>query len=580
MNSNENPTNNGEKNEKNNKTITKNNKVKEKDINIQNDQYFLSLFKNHNPNNKKFGLKKQKTDFKLKSNSTPKRKLPLLTYSSISFYDSLPSENAKGVGIEILKKKLISNKSNINKKKAELQDLKIQFNKLMKENKNHKNLIYEILKIDYEGDNSNRDNNAINNILYLGQVTEEELINKINSCNINNSQEKRLKDSYDIINLRTEINSKRKLLINKNSEYDTLKDNIKYKQMNEITVRLEQLIIDEKKIKLDIMKLEEILKKNNETLPTLEKECEKEEKNYEEIIKKENEYKNDFNNKLHKLGELRTDIQNIENKSKSKKILINKNTSSPEYKGTKTLSIKIKAKIDKMKYELLQIDNYKKEKRDELVKTVSERRAKVNEQKKKNAELETKINELTEKNQDLYMKSIEYDEEKKKLENRGKVSNKELKKISDLQFKLKEVKDSKQKLENECQEKENAFKNNENEQKEKNKEIINQLNDLKNNIQSMNGQISELSEKIKEMQNDIDKCTKDIETKKIEIQNFDNENNKRSKNEEELQNLKNNLINENENYKNENDKLKNDIKLIEEQIQKYIGANDKLQQIK
>ena len=214
----QNLTNNEEKNEKNNKTITKNNKVKEKDINIQNDQYFLSLFKNHNPNNKKLGLKKQKTDFKLKSNSTPKRKLPLLTYSSISFYDSLPSENAKGVGIEILKKKLMSNKSNINKKKAELQDLKIQFNKLMKENKNHKNLIYEILKIDYEGDNSNRDNNAINNILYLGQVTEEELINKINSCNINNSQEKKLKDSYDIINLRTEINSKRKLLINKNSE--------------------------------------------------------------------------------------------------------------------------------------------------------------------------------------------------------------------------------------------------------------------------------------------------------------------------------------------------------------------------
>jgi hypothetical protein len=254
QNTTKNSTNNDEKNEMNNRTITQNNINKEKDLVNQNNQNYLSIFNNTNSIDKKFNLKKQKTDFKLKSNSTSKRKLPLLTYSSISFYDSLPSENSKVIGIDILKQKLISNKSNINKKKAELQDLKIQFNKLMKENKNHKNLIFDILKIDNEEDNSSRENNNINNNLYLGLVTEEELMNKINECSINNTQEKKLKDSYDIINLRTEINCKRKLLLNKNNEYDKLRDNFKYKQMNEITTKLEELIIHEKKIKSDKFK--------------------------------------------------------------------------------------------------------------------------------------------------------------------------------------------------------------------------------------------------------------------------------------------------------------------------------------
>ena len=571
-------------NEVNSKTITQKNFFKEKAVNTQNNKNFLSLLNNSLYNT--FNLKKQNTDFKLKSNSTSKRQLPLLTYSSVSFYDSLPSD-ANGIDINSLKKKLILNKSNINKKKAELQDLKIQFNKLMKENKNHKNLIYEILQLENEVNNNSKENNKNNN--NLGQVTEEQLISKINNCSISDSQKKRLRDSYNIINLRTEINSKRKLLLSRNHEYDKLKDNLKYKQMNEITSKLEDLIIDEKKIKNDIIKLEEILKKNNESIPVLEKEYEKEEKNYEELIKKEKEYKTDFNNKLHKLNELKTDIQNIGNKSKSKKIPISQFTSSPEYKGAKTIGIKIKAKIDKMKYDLKYIEQYKNKKRDEIVSQVSERRSKVNEQKKKNDELEIKINELSEKNKELYFKTIEYDEEKKKLENRGRESNKDIKRMKELLLKLDNTKSKKEELIKECEEKEKILKDNENTQKEKNKEIFEKLNSLKNNINNMNEQVNLLGDKINEIQDDIDKYEQQITDKKIEIQKINNEidkgNNEEKINEndnqnlEELENKKNNYINENDNYKKENEKLKNQIKLLEEQIQKYIGANDKLQKV-
>ena len=84
-----------------------------------------------------------------------------------------------------------------------------------------------------------------------------------------------------------EINNKKKLLLNKNNEYDKLKFNLKFKNMNEITTKLEDLIIEEKRIKQENIKLEEILHKNNdEILPKLEKDLEKEEKNYEEINQK------------------------------------------------------------------------------------------------------------------------------------------------------------------------------------------------------------------------------------------------------------------------------------------------------
>ena len=552
----------------------------------------------NNPIVNKFNFQKQKTDYKLKSNSTAKNQLPLLEFNSTSFYDSFPSENLYILDIESLKKKLILNKSNINKKKTELQDLKIQYNKLINENKNHKNLIYEILQLENELNNSSEiDTDNINNNNPFGRITEEQLISKINTCKITEEQKEKLKDSYELINLRMEINNKKKLLLNKNNEYDKLKYNLKFKNMNEITTKLEDLIIEEKRIKQDIVKLEEILQKNNnEILPKLEKEFEKEEKNFEEINQKEKEYKKIFNNKLQQLNELKTEIINIEKNTKSKKtknILMD----GTEYKGTKTISIKLKTKIEKMKYELEKINKYKNEKRDEMANLVIERKKKTDEQKKKNNELETKINELSEKNQNLYLKTLEYGEERKKLENRGKEQNKEIRKMKELEDKLNNVTNKKNELIKECEEKEKFSKENEKELNDKNKNVLEQLNNLQKNIKNMNEQIGELNDKINKMQKNNDILQKQIDNKKKEIENL-NVNNNIENNEEEdnqdenkenktikeskinkteiIQNKKNKLINENDNYKKENEKLNNEIKLIEKQIQKYIEMNDKL----
>ena len=561
---------------------------KNKTISTKNNTKYIL----NNPILKKFNFQKQKTDFILKSNTSKNKnnQLPLLTFNSISFYDSIPSDNPNALDIESLKKKLISNKSNINKKKTEIQDLKIQYNKLIDENKNHKNLIYEILDLENEPNSSSielEENNI--NIGLVGRITEEQLISKINSCKIDKEQEKRLKDSYELINLRMELNNKKKLLLNKNNEYDKLKVNLKFKNMNEITTKLEDLMIEEDRIKKENSKMDEILQKNtSEILPNLEKEFEAEKKIYDQINKKEDEHQKTFDDKLLKLNELKAEIQNIENKTKStknKKML----SDSIEYKGSKTIGIKLKARIEKMKYELEQINKYKKEKRDDMIKIVEERKSKINEQKKKNNELENKINEISEKNKDLYMKTFEYDEEKKKLENRGKEPNKEIKKMKEIEDKLNSVKNKKNELIRQCDEKNEILKNNNKEQNEKNKNILEQLNSLKNNIYNMNKQVEELNGKINDMQKNIDKYQEEIDIKKKEIEQLieenqkkiedeNTENNMKGEKKDDIQSIKTQLIKENMTYTKENEKIKKDINILEEQIQKYINMNNKLNQ--
>jgi hypothetical protein len=574
-----------------NNNFSQNINFKNKTITTKNNTKYIL----NNPISKKFNFQKQKTDYILKSNSNKikNNQLPLLTFNSISFYDSIPSDNPNNLDIDSLKKKLISNKSNINKKRTELQDLKIQYNKLIDENKNHKNLIYEILHLENEPNSSSieiEENNI--NIGLMGRITEEQLISKINSCKIDEDQEKRLKDSYELINLRMELNNKKKLLLNKNNEYDKLKNKLKFKNMNEITTKLEDLIIEEEKIKKENAKMDEILQKNtSEILPNLEKDFEDEKNIYDEISKIESKNKKEFNDKLNKINELKAEIQNIENKAKFTK---NKNLAMNglEYQGSKTIGIKLKARIEKMKFELEQINKYKKEKREDIIKIVEERKSKIDEQKKKNSELEKNINEITEKNKELYMKTLDYNEEKKKLENRGKESNKDIKKMKEVEDKLNIVKNKKNELIKECEEKEEILKNNKKEQNEKNKNILEQLNNLKNNIQNMNKQVDELNTKINDMQNNIDNYQKQIDNKKNEIEklndvnedNNDNngdentENNKKEEKSEDVQKIKNKLVKENKNYRKENEKIQKDIILLEEQIQKYINMNNKLNQ--
>ena len=569
--------------------ITQNNFYKDKTISPKNKPLYLNILNSQIFKKPKF--QKTKTTFNIKSNKRRKNKLfPLLTFNSFS---SIDSPNNSKQELENLKNKIISNKSNINKKKMELQELKIQYNKLFDENKNNTNLIFNVLQLENEHNNNNNNNSSVEIDPYTTYTTggpgtvnisEEQLLTRINNCKIDEVQEKKLKASYALINLRETINSKKKLLLSKTKEYDKLKDIFKFKNKNEIIDKLENLVLEAEKIKTEIPKLEEILEKNNnEKIPKLEEELENAEKNNESIIKKEKEYKKDFNDKINKLKELEQEIQYLESKVNSKKISVNKISNSPEYKGAKIVGLKLKSNIDKMKFELRQIDKYKNEEREGVLTLAAERKSIIDEQKKKNDELESKISELEDKKRYLYSKTLEYDEEKKKLENRGKESFKDIRRMKELEEQLNKVKNKKQGLVQECEEKEKQIENTNKEHSENIKNENEKINDLKNNIKDMNEQINELKDKINKMQNDIDKYQQAIDNKKSEIDNIKQENNNDNKEEDKEKDKEkdkgnnNNtnedkrqmLINENKKYRKENEKLQNQINLFNEQIKKY-----------
>ena len=75
-----------------------------------------------------------------------------------------------------LKQELSEYKSEINSKKNELQELKIKFNKLYEDNKINKMLLAKVLNIDLEK-----------------EFTKEELINKLEFCELNETEKKNIK---------------------------------------------------------------------------------------------------------------------------------------------------------------------------------------------------------------------------------------------------------------------------------------------------------------------------------------------------------------------------------------------------
>ena len=80
-----------------------------------------------------------------------------------------------------LKQELSEYKSEINSKKNELQELKIKFNKLYEDNKINKMLLAKVLNIDLEK-----------------EFTKEELINKLEFCELNETEKKILKEHTGI----------------------------------------------------------------------------------------------------------------------------------------------------------------------------------------------------------------------------------------------------------------------------------------------------------------------------------------------------------------------------------------------
>ena len=370
--------------------------------------------------------------------------LPLLTINSIE-------SNYAEKSVEDLKKLLFQNKVTINDKRKELQVLKIQYSKfikiliywLIKENRTYKKVIFEVLDLHDEARNSSERKDIIKeNVLESSYISEEQLLNKINLCRINNKQKEKLQNSFEMLNLKEELNSKRTLLLNKRKEYNDLKHGVSIKNMNEMNSKLEEIRVNEVKLQNEVSSLEERLSKNDEIIKQLEKEIQNEEKLNEDLTKQDSEYESKFNNKIDEIKEISKDISMIDLRRKNK---ITKLTNSPNYEGVRMKECRLKSKIAQMKKDINKIDEYEKA-RNELIKSLEQKREAVSELKKKNAELEKDINDIEQKNTKLYIKMNTYQQEKIALENRGKEQIKDIKRLQELENVLIELKIYKDKL--------------------------------------------------------------------------------------------------------------------------------------
>ena len=361
--------------------------------------------------------------------------LPIVAVNA--FEGSNPTTNS----IDNLKKQIFQSKININKKKKELQILKIQYNKLLKENRTYKKLIFEVLDLHDEAKNNIDKLDNKEKILDSSYISEEQLLNKINICKIDEKQEKELKNSFEMINLKEELSSKRKLLLNKRKEYDDLKQGITIKNMNEMNSKLESIRVNEIKLQNEVTSSQEKLIKNTEITHKLEKDIESQEKINEELCKQEADYEKRYSSKLNEVKEIEKDIGSIESRRKNK---ITKITNNVNFTGGKLKGIRLKSKIFKIKNDINKIQEYKSNERDDLIKKLEQKRAIVSELKKTNLDLETKIKDLEIKNTQLYVEVNKNIQEKSILENRGKEQMKDLKKIKELEktiYELKMVKD-------------------------------------------------------------------------------------------------------------------------------------------
>jgi hypothetical protein len=361
--------------------------------------------------------------------------LPIVAVNA--FEGSNPTTNS----IDNLKKQIFQSKININKKKKELQILKIQYNKLLKENRTYKKLIFEVLDLHDEAKNNIDKLDNKEKILDSSYISEEQLLNKINICKIDAKQEKELKNSFEMINLKEELSSKRKLLLNKRKEYDDLKQGITIKNMNEMNSKLESIRVNEIKLQNEVTSSQEKLIKNTEITHKLEKDIESQEKINEELSKQEADYEKRYSCKLNEVKEIEKDIGSIESRRKNK---ITKITNNVNFTGGKLKGIRLKSKIFKIKNDINKIQEYKSNERDDLIKKLEQKRAIVSELKKTNLDLETKIKDLEIKNTQLYVEVNKNIQEKSILENRGKEQMKDLKKIKELEktiYELKMVKD-------------------------------------------------------------------------------------------------------------------------------------------
>ena len=469
-------------------------------------------------------ISKRKNKSELKLQTYYQKFLPILGFDAFSNESYLKNENTKlpnkikastvDVGFystkssEELQKTLSFNKNRMLKNKTELNELKINYNKLTEDNQKNKSILSKILNL-----KNNR------------QYSKEELLQKMKTCEFDKQSKRRMLDSIKLINLKLEVNEKKSILKSKNNEYNLLKEKSKYKNIAQLKKKLLNNDEAKKQILLDIDKLKEIVLKDKQAMKENEQENINLDEKYKNIKKEEDEIRQKIDDFQKKSNTLQESIFKIERKLQKQEIL---------YKQNYKIQFETKNSIKEKEKQIKEINDYLS-KREQINSDVLKRKEIIKEYENKNFELDTNYDKLNKENNELYKKNTEMEHENNKNKKKLKeIKNRSYKnKLKEYEDNLKKIKLEYDNIKKEHENKKKEYEEKKNKQKEmiqKNKEEIDKKNEQ---IEDLEKKKEELEINIKNSRLNIDKIQKELNDRKKQMELIKQQHNLKGNNEEE-----------------------------------------------
>ena len=289
---------------------------------------------------------------------------------SLRFYNSKNSEE--------LQKTLSFNRNRMLKNKTELNELKIQYNKLYEDNENNNKLLSKIL-----------------NLRNIKDYSKEELLEKTKYCELDKKSKKKMLDTINLINLKLEVNEKKSILKSTNNEYEYLKEKSKYKNILELKKELSDKDEIKKQILCDIERLKEIISDDKKIMDESEEENKKLEEKYKNAKKEEKDILQKIQEYKERSIKLQEIIFKIERKLQKNEIVYKENCKTQQ---------EINSSIKEKEKKIEDINVYLS-KREQININVQKRRDIIKNYEIKNNELEYEYDKLNSENNDLMKKN-------------------------------------------------------------------------------------------------------------------------------------------------------------------------------
>ena len=379
---------------------------------------------------------------------------------------------------EFLKNDLILFRSEVQKRKNELSQLKIKYGKLMTDNINNKSILAKILNIKKDK-----------------YITKGTLIFKINNCKMNKEERQSLKHAHEILKLKTELNSKKKIYLEKAKYLEELNQNTKLKNITNLQsdylIKCEQ----HKNLLNKLAKLERKYNKQENKVNEMQEKLTIQNITSENLFEKEVNGVEKINQMLDTKVSLEKQIQLLKIKIKNhKKSYVSK---EKEIKEKERYNSYGEQKLDIIReYSYLRSEDSNnisqmtknKEKDETLLKNYTQ-----------------EISSLQEEYNKLYSKLSKYRDEKPKLIRKSILPKKNLEKIEILEKNLEKIKNLKEETE------------------KKHKEIQKELNQISNENNLDNIEYNRKIEEKINIKNDLEKKINELKKKRNELNNKNNE---------------------------------------------------------